>query len=122
MIYLRAQPPSELAGISVTEISDLLYESLSDPENYRMGGSTDVVSLYLSEDHRTRVTVRPSGTEPKLKVYVQNRSTVGNSLDAAKAQGDAVAAGLGEAILEHCGDGLAGALRHDWDRSIRRTI
>jgi len=122
MIYLRAQPPSELAGISVTEISDLLDESLSDPENYRMGGSTDVVSLYLSEDHRTRVTVRPSGTEPKLKVYVQHRSTVGDSLDAAKAHGDAVAAGLGEAILEHCRGGLAGALRHDWDRSTRRTI
>ncbi len=122
MIYLRAHPPSELAGISVTEISDLLDESMSDPESYRMGGSTDVVRLYLSEDHRTRVTVRPSGTEPKLKVYVQCRSTVGDSLDVAKAQGNAVVASLGEAILEHCRSGLAGTLRLDWDRSTRRTI
>lgn len=122
MIYLRAHPPSELAGISVTEISDLLDESLSEPGSYRMGGSTDVVTLYLSEDHRTRVTVRPSGTEPKLKVYVQHRTAVGDSLDVAKAQGDAVAASLGKAILEHCRDGLAGTLRLDWDRSTRRTI
>jgi phosphoglucomutase len=122
IIYLRAHPPSELAGISVVEISDLLDASLSEPGSYRMGGSTDVVTLYLSEDHRTRVTVRPSGTEPKLKVYVQHRTAVGDSLDVAKAQGDAVAASLGKAILEHCRDGLAGTLRLDWDRSTRRTI
>jgi phosphoglucomutase len=122
MIHLRAKPPSELAGIAVTEISDLLDETLSDPENYSMGGSTDVVTIYLSGDHRTRVTVRPSGTEPKLKVYVQHRTAVEDSLVTAKVQGDAVAASLGEAILEHCRSGLAGTLRQDWDRSTRRTI
>jgi phosphoglucomutase/phosphomannomutase len=122
MIHLRAHPPPELAGISVTGISDLLDKSLSTAGSYRMGGTTDVVIIYLSEDRRTRVTVRPSGTEPKLKIYVQHRTAVQDNLDVAKAHGNAVAASLGEAILEHCGGGLAGTLRHDWDHSTRRTI
>jgi phosphoglucomutase len=122
MIHLRANPPPELAGISVTGISDLLDKSLSTAGSYRMGGPTDVVTIYLSEDRRTRVTVRPSGTEPKLKIYVQYRTAIEDNLDVAKAQGNAVAASLGQAILEHCGGGLAGTLRHDWDHSTRRTI
>lgn len=122
MLRLRADPPRALADIPVLEISDLLDESLSAPGSYSMGGSTDVVTLYLSDDHRTRVTVRPSGTEPKLKVYVQHRTAVEDTLDAAKAHGDAIVASLGEAILDHCRDGLSREQRADWDSSTRRIV
>jgi phosphomannomutase len=58
-------PPSELMGIAVTDVTD-----------YRLGeegrpswlGAQDLVELTLGE--QGRVLVRPSGTEPKLKVYV----------------------------------------------------
>ena len=123
MLHLRADPPKALANIPVIATSDLLDGSLSAPGSYKMGGSTDVVTLYLSDDRRTRVTVRPSGTEPKLKVYVQHRAAVeGGNLAAAKARVDAVADRLGEAILEHCRNGLTGALRADWDSSTRRIV
>jgi phosphomannomutase len=122
MLHLRADPPTALADIKITGVSDLLDESLSAPGNYKMGGSTDVVTLYMSNDHRTRVAVRPSGTEPKLKVYVQHRVAVEDSLATAKAQGDAVVASLGEAILDHCRAGLSGELRAGWDSSTRRIV
>jgi phosphomannomutase len=60
MSRLRLAPPTRLGGRSVTEVQDLLA-----------GGSlpaSDVIVLRLS---RSRVTVRPSGTEPKLKLYFE---------------------------------------------------
>ena len=122
MLHMRAHPPTTLADIPVLEISDLLDESLSAPGSYSMGGSTDVVTLYMSEDRRTRVTVRPSGTEPKLKVYVQHRAAVEGNLATAKVKADAVVASLGEAILEHCRNGLSGEQGADWDSSARRIV
>ena len=56
---LRAGLPSAVAGVPVTEVRDLLH---SDPP-------ADVVVLFLADG--TRLTVRPSGTEPKCKVYFE---------------------------------------------------
>ena len=122
MLGLRADPPGSLAGMVVTAIEDRLDEAARAPNAYRMGGSADIVTLYLSDDRRTRVTVRPSGTEPKLKVYVQHYAPAGESLEETKASVDSEAAALGDAILDRCGEMLNPTLRREWLRADRRVV
>lgn len=122
MLGLRADPPPGLAGMAVTGIEDRLDEAARAPDAYRMGGSADIVTLHLSADRRTRVTVRPSGTEPKLKVYVQHHAPAGPALEETKAAVDAEAAALGDAILDRCGQMLGQELRREWLRAERRIV
>jgi phosphoglucomutase/phosphomannomutase len=68
---LRAAPPREIGGLAVTH-----YEDLRD-ENGRMGpikGSTDLAArnfLVFRMGDRARIALRPSGTEPKAKAYLE---------------------------------------------------
>jgi phosphomannomutase len=62
MQSLRAAPPKELAGIAVSRIDDLEAGSEDLPP-------TDGLRFLL--DGGTRVVIRPSGTEPKLKCYLE---------------------------------------------------
>ena len=63
MAALREAPPSELAGAAVTAVHDLAAGSPHLP-------SADVVFLELF-GVESRVIVRPSGTEPKMKIYAE---------------------------------------------------
>nr|WP_194719057.1 phospho-sugar mutase [Plantibacter sp. CFBP 8775] len=74
MSGLRALPPTELAGARVTRIDDLAdgFEALPP---------SDVLRVWL--DDGTRVMIRPSGTEPKLKVYVDVHSADGDAAERA---------------------------------------
>jgi phosphomannomutase len=58
---LRSTPPSEIAGYKVTQIDDL-----SKPTNQLP--PTDGLRIWLGE---IRIIVRPSGTEPKMKCYIE---------------------------------------------------
>jgi phosphoglucomutase len=68
---LRADPPREIAGLAVTA-----FEDLRDP-NGRMGsikGATDYAArnfLIFRLGERGKVVLRPSGTEPKAKAYLE---------------------------------------------------
>ncbi|MHA7269358.1 phospho-sugar mutase [Arthrobacter sp. HLT1-20] len=62
MARLRAQPPASFDGSAIAQFTDLSVGTPQLP-------ATDGVS-YLSENG-TRVIVRPSGTEPKLKCYLE---------------------------------------------------
>jgi phosphomannomutase len=62
MARLRAQPPTELGGSPVERVDDLSAGSTALPP-------TDGLR-YLMVDG-SRVVVRPSGTEPKLKAYLE---------------------------------------------------
>ena len=62
MARLREDPATDIAGITVERFDDLARGSSALPP-------TDGV-LYLLAD-RTRVIVRPSGTEPKVKIYCE---------------------------------------------------
>ena len=68
---LRRSPPKEIGGIAVTE-----FEDLRD-EQGRLGpikGATDAASrnvLIFRLGNHGKVVLRPSGTEPKAKVYVE---------------------------------------------------
>ncbi|MFH8607863.1 phospho-sugar mutase [Streptomyces sp. NPDC018029] len=61
MRRLREQPPTELAGLPVTKAEDLTQGTESLPP-------TDGLRYTLDG---ARVIVRPSGTEPKLKCYLE---------------------------------------------------
>ena len=71
MAGLRAAPPKQLGGETVEQITD-----------YRQGAEglppSDVLALSTA---RGRVIVRPSGTEPKLKLYFSAR---GGCMDDAR--------------------------------------
>lgn len=74
MAALRATPPGELGGLPVERIDDLATGADGLPPS-------DVLRIVLPG---ARVMVRPSGTEPKLKVYLDAWSTDG-SLDERRA-------------------------------------
>ena len=72
---LREHPPTSLGGLAVSEHFDLAlgYEGL---------GATDGVLLQLGESGR--VVVRPSGTEAKLKAYIEVTSPPSDATSLAE--------------------------------------
>ncbi|GAA5038953.1 phospho-sugar mutase [Microbacterium fluvii] len=87
MAALRAQHPSEVGGIAVERVEDLAEAPEGEP-------SGDVLRFWL--EGGSRLIVRPSGTEPKLKLYLDVR---GDSADDADARAAALAAGT-RALLD----------------------
>ena len=77
MAHLRGDPPASVAGLPVRQADDL---ALGD------GGlpPTDGLRYYLTDD--SRIIVRPSGTEPKLKVYLEAIEPVGDRADLPRAR------------------------------------
>ncbi|WP_420318220.1 phospho-sugar mutase [Ekhidna sp.] len=79
MIEFRENPPSTLAGSKVTTTIDYQEQIKFDEE----GKKEDVnlpksnVLQYLTEDG-TKVSIRPSGTEPKIKFYFSVMSKLEN--------------------------------------------
>ncbi|MFC6354762.1 phospho-sugar mutase [Luethyella okanaganae] len=69
MAALRADPPAEIGGLRVDRIEDLSDGFGSLPPS-------DVLRIRL--DDGARVMVRPSGTEPKLKIYIDASSATGS--------------------------------------------
>jgi phosphomannomutase len=80
MTRLRASAPRKLCGFEVA-MTDL---AAVRPYEHR----TDAVILEGGDDDTTvRVAVRPSGTEPKVKSYIEvRRNCVDGNLDAARAE------------------------------------
>ena len=77
MERLRTTPPTELGGLAVEQVDDLSLGSADLPP-------TDGLRYRLAEG--ARVIVRPSGTEPKLKCYLEVVVPVGpeDGVDAAR--------------------------------------
>ena len=77
MAAVRAAPPEALAGVAVGEVRDLLQAGSAM-------AATDAVVIDLADG--SRVALRPSGTEPKLKVYGEVVEPVGDESYAATRQ------------------------------------
>ncbi len=89
---LRADPPVRLGGRRVERVDDLADPSPSDGAPALL--PTEGVRFTLAD--RARVVVRPSGTEPKLKCYVEVVVEVPDGdLAAAKAAAQAAADAIG---------------------------
>ena len=73
MRRLRDEPPSALAGASVTRRVDLATAPAAGFEGSDLPGA-DVLVFY--DEDGTRLTVRPSGTEPKIKLYLEASARV----------------------------------------------
>ncbi|MFF7587134.1 phospho-sugar mutase [Kitasatospora purpeofusca] len=81
MRTLRERPPTTLAGLTVTRADDLTAGSAELPP-------TDGLRYYLAGDavRSARIVVRPSGTEPKLKCYLEVVLPVASAADLADAR------------------------------------
>ncbi|MFE3789786.1 phospho-sugar mutase [Streptomyces goshikiensis] len=80
MAALRTRPPAALAGLRVVSAEDLAQGTAALPP-------TDGLRYYLDGDYKARVIVRPSGTEPKLKCYLEVVVPVADAADLAPARG-----------------------------------
>jgi phosphomannomutase len=96
---LRAAPPIVLGGLPIVSSEDLSYGARdlppTDALRYRLDGS-------VRGQGAARIVVRPSGTEPKLKSYLEVVIPVEGSVDDARA----VARGQLEAIRTDLADAL----------------
>ncbi|MCC0096348.1 phospho-sugar mutase [Streptomyces flavotricini] len=79
MAALRAEPPVSLAGLRVSSAEDLTRGTATLPP-------TDGLRYHLEGDYKARVIVRPSGTEPKLKCYLEVVVPVADAPDLAPAR------------------------------------
>jgi len=92
MARLRAEPPTSLGGREVTRMDDLEKGA---------GGLPPTDGLRFTM-HDARVIIRPSGTEPKLKCYLQVVVPVTGDIAATRAQAqsalDALRASVADAL------------------------
>ncbi len=72
---LRSDPPTDVGGVAVTRVEDLAEGERLPP--------TDAVIFW---GDGLRVVVRPSGTEPKLKAYVEVVEPPDPAVDAARSR------------------------------------
>jgi phosphoglucomutase len=104
MSNFRSNPPKELAGSTIKVIKD--YKTLKQT-NVATGEIIDLdmpatsnVLQYFTEDG-TKISVRPSGTEPKIKFYIEVRGEMNSRADydaadaAANRKIEAARASLG---------------------------
>ena len=88
MAGLRAEPPVEIAGVAVKEQKDYKDGSVvcvESGEKSQMELSGSNVLRYEMADG-TSLIVRPSGTEPKVKVYILANGTTREECDAKVEQ------------------------------------
>ena len=88
MASLRKDPPTEMGGIAVARIRDYQTGDITIPglgvvEKTAIVGSN---VLYFELSDGSNLVVRPSGTEPKIKLYVLARDdTKEGSIESARA-------------------------------------
>ena len=89
MTETRNNPPKELAGLEVFKVSDFMEGAITDTRT----GEKEPLTLpesnilsYVLSDGSTAI-VRPSGTEPKIKVYIAG---CGKSKDEAAKTADSI--------------------------------
>ena len=88
MSTLREQPPTEIGSIKVRRFIDLEMGTELPP--------TD--GLLFELEGNARVIIRPSGTEPKVKAYLQAVVPVTTGLESARDQADRQIAALATAV------------------------
>lgn len=103
MDNFRANPPKEIGGSAVSLVKD--YKTLKATDG--QGKVTDLnmpetsnVLQYFTEDG-TKISVRPSGTEPKIKFYVEVKGEMG--CPKCYASANAAAAEKVEAVRKSLG-------------------
>lgn len=90
MVKFRSSPPTSLGGSKVVKMID--YQTSQEKD--LISGKTSAIDYeksnvlqFFTADH-SKISVRPSGTEPKIKFYfsVNERLDQGESIDAKRSQ------------------------------------
>ena len=89
MKQFRENPPKTLAGSPVVVMKDfqsLVKTNTTDgtTEKLDMPATSNVLQYFTADD--TKVSIRPSGTEPKIKFYIEVRDNLKDAADYAAAQ------------------------------------
>jgi len=83
MAGLRANPPATIAGLQVVEIRDYKTGKIHDLRTNvttETGLESSNVLQFLTEDG-SKISARPSGTEPKIKFYFSVRQPLKSAVD-----------------------------------------
>jgi len=71
MVEFRKNPPSTINGSRMTEVMDYLDIACIEKANRKNGGikipKSDVLQFFTADG--SKISIRPSGTEPKIKFY-----------------------------------------------------
>ena len=89
----RASPPTSFGGLAVVSCEDRLDARGTGSVTRDLRGNVLVFELQAQGDAACRLVVRPSGTEPKAKLYALARSTTptpSERLDAVVAEVDGI--------------------------------
>ena len=97
MLSLRQNSPASLAGLKILKTVDRLDENKRVESNYITGMTGDQLAFIFTEDGRNKITIRPSGTEPKVKIYTQ---VYGDAKSASQA--DQLAEKIEQGLLDFC--------------------
>jgi phosphomannomutase len=113
MQRLRDNPPTRVADLAVSARLDLL-NGVATRNGVQSAASlpkSDVLCFELADAQR--ITLRPSGTEPKLKLYLDCLSEFGeaDSFEVARTRGAALADRLATAFLDVAGLDVASRTR-----------
>jgi phosphoglucomutase len=98
MARLRREGPTVIAGVRVEKIRDVQESVMFDPAKPSVRTpvalpKSNVLQFFL--EGGTIVSARPSGTEPKIKFYVNCVApVVGGGLAAAQARARALCGGI----------------------------
>ena len=102
MTRFREEPPKSLAGTKVLEVRDYQKSTILDMESGKKSRldfpSSNVLQFFLEDG--SKISARPSGTEPKIKFYVSVKGKL-----RSKESFDEDFAELGEVIKSYL-DGL----------------
>ncbi len=94
MVNFRANPPKEIDGSKLTCIKDYSNLTCTDTATGDISKldfpATSNVLQYFTEDG-TKVSIRPSGTEPKIKFYIEVHDKMADAADYDRCNADAVA-------------------------------
>lgn len=90
----RTNPPKQLGGSPVVTIKDYADLNLTDlttgkVEKMDMPTTSNVLQYFTADG--TKVSIRPSGTEPKIKFYIEVKGHLDSAADYDRANADAKA-------------------------------
>jgi phosphomannomutase len=91
MRRIRAAPPATLGGVPVTAVTDFTAAGTGLPPS-------DVLRFTLGGN--TRVVIRPSGTEPKIKAYLEVAGPPGEDPGTARTAAETRLAALRASVTE----------------------